>query len=183
MIDTTDITDPMATTGQAATVDSLQAVPAGQGDHHFFLNHLATVKVGAGRSESGLSLVEFVAPRGFGPPLHAHHEEDELMYVLEGEIRLDLGDGESDIASAGTTVALPHGIPHTWQVVSDEARFLTINAGRRNEASFDQMVVALGAPADPQEMPDPVEIDPGHVAAVCAAHGIDVVGPPPAPLD
>jgi quercetin dioxygenase-like cupin family protein len=183
MIDTTDMTDPTATTVKAATIDSLQAVPAGQGDHHFFLNHLATVKVGAGQSESGLALVEFVAPRGFGPPLHVHNEEDELMYVLEGEIRLDLGNGETDIASAGTTVTLPHGTPHTWQVVSDEARFLTINAGRRNGASFDQMVAALGTPADPQELPDPVEIDPGHVAEVLAAHGIDVLGPPPAPLD
>jgi hypothetical protein len=32
-------------------------------------------------------------------------------------------------------------------------------------------------------MPAPVEIDPGHVAAVCARHGIEVLGPPPAPLD
>ena len=54
----------------AATIESLQSVPADEGDHHFFLNHLATVKVGAGGSDSGLALVEFVAPRGFGPPLH-----------------------------------------------------------------------------------------------------------------
>src|SRR6187397_2825166 len=74
---------PMTGT-HSATIDSLQAVPAGQGDHHFFLNHLATVKVAAGESESGLALVEFLAPRGFGPPLHAHSEEDELMFVLEG---------------------------------------------------------------------------------------------------
>ena len=166
----------------ATTIESLQAVPAGQGDHHFFLNHLATVKVGAGNSDSGLALVEFLAPRGFGPPLHVHVEEDELMYVLEGEIRLDLGDGEPYIASAGAAVTLPHGTPHTWQVVSDEARFLTINAGRRDGTSFDQFVAALGTPTDPDAMPDPIEIDPAHVAGVCAEHGIDVLGPPPPPL-
>ena len=71
--------------------------PPDEGDHHFFLNHLATVKVGAGGSDSGLTLVEFVAPRGFGPPLHVHTEEDELMYVLEGEIRIDLGGGDSTV--------------------------------------------------------------------------------------
>jgi quercetin dioxygenase-like cupin family protein len=171
------------TVASAATTESLQAVPAGHGDHHFFLNHLATVKVGAGRSDSGLALVEFVAPRGFGPPLHVHTEEDELMYVLEGEIRLDLGNGESQIASAGAAVSLPHGTPHTWQVVSDEARFLTINAGRRTGTSFDQFVAALGTPTDPRALPDPIEIDPGHVTSVCAEHGIDVLGPPPPPLD
>jgi hypothetical protein len=105
------------------------------------------------------------------------------MYVLEGEIRLDLGNGETDIASAGAAVTLPHGTPHTWQVVSDEARFLTINAGRRDGASFDQFVAALGTPTDPNAMPDPIEIDPEHVANVCAEHGIDVLGPPPPPLD
>ena len=167
----------------AATIDTLGAVPAGQGDHHFFLNHLATVKVAAGGSDSGLALVEFLAPRGFGPPLHAHVEEDELMYVLEGEIRIDLGDGDAIIATAGAAVTLPHAVPHTWQVVSDQARFLTINAGRRQGASFDQFVGALGRPTDPTAMPAPIEIDPAHVASVCAAHGINVLGPPPPALD
>jgi quercetin dioxygenase-like cupin family protein len=167
----------------APTIEMLQTVSAEQGDHHFFLNHLATVKVGAGDSDSGLALVEFVAPRGFGPPLHVHTEEDELMYVLEGEVRIDLGSGDSTVASAGAAVTLPHGIPHIWQVLSDEARFLTVNAGRRNGPSFDRFVAALGTPTDPQALPDPIEIDPGHVAQVCAAHGIEVLGPPPSPLD
>jgi quercetin dioxygenase-like cupin family protein len=170
------------TVTNAATIDSLQAVPAGEGDHHFFLNHLATVKVAAGGSESGLVLVEFLAPLGFGPPLHAHNEEDELMYVLEGEIRVDLGDGDATTVSAGGAVTLPHGTPHTWQVVTETARFLTINAGRRQGPSFDQFVAALGTPTDPNAMPDPIEIDPAHVAGVCAAHGIDVLGPPPPPI-
>ena len=87
------------------------------------------------------------------------------MYVLDGEIRIDLGDGDSTVVSAGAAVTLPHGIPHTWQVVSDEARFLTINAGRRHGPSFDQFVAALGTPTDPSALPDPIEIDPGHVAA------------------
>jgi quercetin dioxygenase-like cupin family protein len=167
----------------AATIDTLQVVPAGDGDHQFFMNHLATVKVAAGGSESGLVLVEFTAPGGFGPPLHAHVEEDELMYVLDGAIRVDLADGEAVTVTAGGAVTLPHGVPHTWQVVSETARFLTINAGRRHGASFDQFATALGTAADPQALPDPVAIDPAHVAGVCAAHGIEVLGPPPSPLD
>ena len=173
----------MTNTTTAATIESLQSVPADQGDHHFFLNHLATVKVVAGGSDSGLALVEFVAPRGFGPPLHVHSEEDELMYVLEGEIRIDLASGDSTVVSPGAVVTLPHGIPHVWQVVSDEARFLTVNAGRRNAPSFDNFVAALGTPTDPHALPDPIKIDPGHVAQVCAEHGIEVLGPPPPPLD
>ena len=98
------------------------------------------------------------------------------MYILEGEIRIDIGGGDSTVASAGAAVALRHGVPHVWQVLSGEARFLTVNAGRRNAPSFDRFVAA-GTPTDPRALPDPIEIDPGHVAHVCAQHGIEVLGP------
>jgi quercetin dioxygenase-like cupin family protein len=166
----------------APTIDQLLAVPAGEGDHHHFLNHLATVKVGAGDSATGLTAVEFTAPRGFGPPLHVHREEDEILYVIDGRIRLDIGDTAA-WAEAGTVVSLPHGVPHVFQVESATARFLTVTAGRSAAPGFDAFVRALGTPTDLATLPAPVEIDPGHVAAVCAAHGIEVLGPPPAPLD
>jgi quercetin dioxygenase-like cupin family protein len=167
---------------EAPTIQSLGAVEPGDGDHRFFLNHLATVKVAAGASASGMSVVEFTAPRGFGPPLHLHREEDEIMYVIDGEIRLDIGD-RSTVAGPGTVVSLPHGIPHQFQILSERARFLTVTAGRQQAPSFDRFVAALGSPADPQSLPAPIEVDPAYVARVCAEHGIDVLGPPPAPLD
>jgi quercetin dioxygenase-like cupin family protein len=173
---------PPMTNTTAPTIESLRSVPAGDGNHHFFLNHLATVKVAAGESDSGLSLVEFTAPRGFGTPLHVHIEEDELMYVLDGEIQIGLGE-DATVVSTGAVVTLPHGVAHIWQVLSDQARILTVNAGRRSRPSFDQFVEALGTPTDPTELPDPLDIDPAHVAQVCAAHGIEVLGPPPPPPD
>ena len=163
-------------------MNDLLAVPAGEGDHYHFLNHLATVKVAAGESDSGMSAVEFTAPRGFGPPLHVHNEEDELLYVIDGRIRLDVGD-EPVYAETGTMVSLPHGIPHIFQVESETARFLTVTSGRQSAPSFDRFVSALGASTDLATLPFPTEIDPGHVAQVCAQHGIEVLGPPPAPLD
>lgn len=170
------------TTATAPTINDLVAVPAGEGDHYHFLNHLATVKVGAGDSATGMSATEFTAPRGFGPPLHVHSEEDELLYVIEGDIRLDVGD-DSVTAHTGTMVSLPHGIPHVFQVESTTARFITITSGRETSPSFDRFVSALGTPTDLAVLPVPTEIDPGHVAQVCAQHGIEVLGPPPAPLD
>ena len=179
----TDIpTDTTSTSGiSSPAMTELAAVEPGGGDHRFFLNHLASVKVAAGESATQMSAVEFTAPRGFGPPLHMHREEDEIMYVLDGEIRLDLGD-ESQVATGGTVVSLPHGIPHVFQVLSGEARFLTVTSGAKAHPTFDAFVRALGASTDPTALPAPVEIDPGHVAQVCADHGIEVLGPPPAPL-
>ena len=163
------------------TMTTLEAVEPGGGDHRFFLNHLASVKVSAGESATQMSAVEFTAPRGFGPPLHAHLEEDEIMYVLDGDIRVDLGE-ESQVVTTGAVVSLPHGIPHIFQVLSEEARFLTVTSGSKEHPTFDAFVRALGVPTDPSALPAPVEIDPGRVAQVCAEHGIEVLGPPPAPL-
>ena len=51
-----------ATTVQSVpTIQQLGAVPNGEGDHRFFLNHLATVKVGAGDAASQMSAVQFTA--------------------------------------------------------------------------------------------------------------------------
>lgn len=154
-----------------------------EGHHLHFLNHLATRKVSADYG-SALTATEFVAPRSFGPPLHVHDDEDEILVVLEGEVRCVSGD-VSGVARAGATVFLPHAVPHSFQVLSDEARFLSItsSASSPRKAVFDRMVADLGTPAPGPVQPDPVEIDPGAVAASCARHGIEVLGPPPAPLD
>lgn len=172
----------MTTTQLNPTIEQPAEVPTGDGAHHHFLNHLATVKVGAGESVSGLNATEFTAPRGFGPPLHVHREEDELMLVIDGRVRLEFG-GDVVFAETGSMVSLPCGIPHTFQVESDTARMLTVAAGRKTAPSFDRFVATLGVALDDARIPEPVEIDPGHVAAVCADHGIEVLGPPPAPLD
>ena len=151
------------------------------GEHLHFLNHLATRKVTAA---SGGSMVatEFFAPRGFGPPLHVHHDEDELMVLLDGEIEFRSGD-TAEMGSTGATVWLPAGIPHTFQVHSETARFVVVSAGRTKAPAFDQFVAELGAPTDRAALPEPGPIDPGHVATVAAKHGMEILGPPPAPLD
>lgn len=151
-----------------------------EGSHHHFLNHLATVKV-ASTDQNSMCAIEFVAPRGFGPPLHRHHDEDELMIVLDGEMVFRSGDTETR-AKTGATVFLPHGVPHTFQVLSDTARFTTVSARHGGAPRFDRMVAELGTPTANALLPSPTEIDPTEVASVCSAHGIEVLGPPPAPL-
>ena len=156
-------------------------LPDGEGVHRAFLNHLATVKVDPGSTASGLGAVEFTAPRGFGPPLHLHREEDELFYVIDGRIRFHHGTTEV-VGETGTLLVLPVGEAHTFQVESGTARFLTVVAGHGDGPSFVDLVTHLGARMAGPRMPEPVEIDPGAVAAACAEHGVEVLGPPPPPL-
>lgn len=50
-------------------------------------------------------------PAGFGVPLHLHHDEDEMAYVVEGEITFETAEGET-LAGPGTFVHLPRGVAH-----------------------------------------------------------------------
>jgi quercetin dioxygenase-like cupin family protein len=159
---------------------ALEVIPPGSGHHLHFLNHLATIKVSPGAA-GALSVVEFEAPRGFGPPLHRHLDEDELFVVLEGE--LAFVSGEDRITSReGGLAFLPHGAPHTFQVLSGTARFTCVTASRTAAPRFDRMVAALGETVDAPSLPEPGYIDAGRVADVCRDHGIEVLGPPPPPL-
>lgn len=154
-------------------------LPADAGQHFHFLNHLATVKVsGEGRT---LSAVEFTAERGFGPPLHRHEDEDELFVVLDGEVVFRSGDLEL-VGSAGATAFLPHSLPHTFQVVSATARFVTVTGRQGGAPRFDGMIAALGEPTAEPTLPEPGYIDATRVADVCREFGIEILGPPPAPL-
>lgn len=168
----------MDTTTQQARAHEVTA--PGSGHHHHFLNHLATVKVAAG-GERSMSVVQFEAPRGFGPPLHQHDSEDELFVVIEGGLRFTCG-GETVDGAAGTVAYLPAARPHTFQVVSDSAVLLNVCASRTGVPRFDEMVSTLGVPLRDRTLPAPVPIDPGEVAEVCAQYGITVLGPPPGPL-
>jgi quercetin dioxygenase-like cupin family protein len=151
-----------------------------EGEHFHFLNHLATVKV-SGEATGSLSVVQFVGERGFGPPLHRHDHEDELFVILEG--RMVFRSGELEIeADAGAHAFLPHGRPHTFQILSDTARFSCITASSAVIPEFDQMVTALGTPVAEPSLPVPGPIDPVQVAEINRAHGIEILGPPPQPL-
>lgn len=151
-----------------------------EGTHGHFLNHLATVKAEPG-ADGAMSIVEFVAPKGFGPPLHRHLHEDEMLLVLEGEVVFRWGDQEMTATNGGMAY-LPHAIPHSFQVLSDEARLFTVTASVEGRPRFDQFVAALSTATAEPKLPEPGEIDPGQVAQVGGQHDIEILGPPPPPL-
>ncbi|MCE2652861.1 MAG: cupin domain-containing protein [Planctomycetaceae bacterium] len=63
---------------------------------------------------------------GEGVPLHVHARDDEMHYVLEGEIDFQCGD-QVFAAQAGAMASLPRGIPHAVRNRSAApARFLTL---------------------------------------------------------
>jgi len=82
------------------------------------------------------------------------------------------------VHETGAVVWLPRGLPHTFQVRSETARVFQVST----PGGFENFVAALGRSTGQPVLPAPEEIDPGHVAQVCAQFDIEVLGPPPAPL-
>ena len=78
-----------------------------------------------------LTVLEFtVFGEGYdGPDPHAHDDETDSFYVLEGEVELTLGE-ETFRGGPGTFVAAPPGVRHGFKVPSQPGpvRFLNIHA-------------------------------------------------------
>ena len=49
-------------------------------------------KVAADQTAGRLSQVHMVERRGAAPPVHMHHDADETLYVIDGEVSVFLGD-------------------------------------------------------------------------------------------
>lgn len=64
------------------------------------------------------SVIEIITPPGKGVALHVHEKEDELVYLLQGEIEVTLGN-QTMKAVPGVMALLPRGIPHGFTNVGD----------------------------------------------------------------
>src|SRR5213594_4237196 len=82
-----------------------------------------TVKTAGAETDDAFSQIETDDPRGSGPPLHLHHNEDETFYVLEGEVTILVGEERIDL-KAGDYLFGPRGTPHAYIVRSERARML-----------------------------------------------------------
>lgn len=148
-----------------------------EGARFHFLDTLHTAKITSEQSNGTLTAVEFLAPKNFGPPLHRHDAEDELFYILDGELWLSSGDVEA-VHGEGAVAWLPRGLPHTFQVRSETARVLVVSTS----SGFERFVATLGRPTERFDLPEPGPVDPAYLAEVCAQFDIQVLGPPPAPV-
>ena len=100
------------------------------------------------QTHGAYSIVEQLMPGRSGPPPHTHEQSDEVFYILEGQVHLQLGDAVST-AGAGQLVRVPRGVAHGFVVQSDQARFLNFFV----PATMDQMVAMLSAPATALTVP------------------------------
>ena len=87
-------------------------------------------------------MVEILAPDGFEPILHVHHQEDEGFYILEGELTFYVGE-QTKKAHPDTYFFGPKDVPHAFTVDSGPARLLFVFS----PAGLEGLVRKMGEPA------------------------------------
>jgi quercetin dioxygenase-like cupin family protein len=120
-------------------------------------------------------LMELVGWKGSPSPRCVHHQEDDIFYVLEGDITVEV-EGEAHRAPAGTLVFVPRGTEHGFAVESEKARMAVMALPAGLEGYFEEM----SHPAESLEFPSEPEVAPDSekLARIAMKYGIEITGPP-----
>jgi mannose-6-phosphate isomerase-like protein (cupin superfamily) len=86
-------------------------------------------------------IATFVPPGAEGPPTHTH-DGDQLYFVVEGELEVELGT-ETKTVKQGSVVFIPEGVPHH----------------NRNAGDRDELHLEVIAPTGPPGMPVAVPVE------------------------
>ena len=82
-------------------------------------NSLVWVKATGEQTEGRLSVLEPVIPAGFACPWHVHHTEDELIYVIRGQLTVSF---IIEASEPGAAPSLPEPTRAGFWKVGDLAR-------------------------------------------------------------
>jgi len=147
------------------------------GELLWFNGDLFTFKATCEQTDGAFILFEEWARRGKVTPLHAHPDEDESFYVLEGEVLVQI-DGEEHRGRPGGFISVPRGVPHAILVVSETARALTLLTP--GSPAIEAFFRDAGDPAPRRELPPPAPLDMERIRAAAERHGaLEILGPPP----
>jgi quercetin dioxygenase-like cupin family protein len=142
----------------------------------------ADLKIAPDDSDSGIAVVEHtLAPRSLGAPMHRHSHEDEISYVLDGELTVQQGE-EVWTVGAEEFVVKGRDVWHTfWNAGSEPVRFLEIIAPGEFADYFEEMAdVWDGGMPDEETMRRIGEIGekygneskPESIPELCQRHGL-----------
>ena len=116
-----------------------------------------------------IGIFESCVPAGEGPPIHIHHNEDEVLHVIDGQYEFWL-DGAVTRAGPGSSIFLPRGVPHTFRVVGQKpGRNLAILTPGGFESFFAE------AAARDLRVPDHM----AELVELGGLYGLEFLGPAP----
>jgi quercetin dioxygenase-like cupin family protein len=103
-----------------------------------------TFKVRSEHTACDFVLLEMSVVPGGGPPPHVHLREDEMFYVLDGEVTF-LRDEATFAAGPGSAVFMPRGTVHTFTNRTDRPARALVWASPSN---FEAFMMEFGVPCD-----------------------------------
>lgn len=125
-----------------------------------------TIKVASAASPNGQAIVTVQVPPGSGTPCVTHAAEEEVYFVLDGELLMHTPT-ERHLLRPGDMVHLPPLTPHGYRNPgSDPARFLAWTVGGPMDRFFEKMAERV------HQLPQ----DLGAMQVVMAEHGVSRVG-------
>ena len=150
-----------------AVAEQAKVVARGEGRTFSMVGIELTPKVRSSDLGGALSIIEEVVAPGAGSPPHICHRDDKVLYILEGEFEVLLGE-KTVRASAGACAVIPKGTIHNFRNAGTSAgRLIAIlTPGGHEEFLEDLSKTVTGGKPDPAAM-----------ASVCSTHGVEMVGP------
>ncbi len=89
-------------------------------------SNILDLKVSGNDNDGGFALFEQTyLSQGMGTPLHIHHLQDEVFYVIEGNYYFQVGEDKYQLG-AGDSIFLPMKVPHAWTQVSEKGKMMVL---------------------------------------------------------
>jgi quercetin dioxygenase-like cupin family protein len=148
---------------------------AGEGEQMWFAGGgTFTWKATAAETGGAFVMLEDRMEHGKTTPLHTHPNEDEAIYVLEGEILVDVEGQQHRVGEGGLFVA-PRGVPHAFMVTSESAHVLTVQTPGTGESFYREAGEPVRSAEDASRPADWARLR----AAAERSESIELLGPPP----
>ena len=116
---------------------------------YWLLDVLWVVHATGEQTQGNYSLIEQWMPQGYGPPPHVHPYEDEMFWVIEGEMTVEVG-GKTLVLGPGSLGHVPRNTVHSFKVTSKAACHVL---NYYTPAVFEQSIIGSARPAERRELP------------------------------
>jgi DNA-binding transcriptional MerR regulator/quercetin dioxygenase-like cupin family protein len=138
-------------------------------------------KVSAQDTDGAMCVFEFTG--GGGGPRHLHHDQDEWIYVIDGEFKFEVGDKRFRVG-AGESVFMPRKVSHVWACVGGKpTRILGLDShsGKiinvyQPAGKMEEFFRELGKYNGKPYVHEALSID--EFRRLFHNHGLDLLGPP-----
>jgi quercetin dioxygenase-like cupin family protein len=144
---------------QTSTSAKLAIVNATEGEPNLVLGDNMRFIITGEESGGAYTIIEQHNGPGVAVPPHHHTREQEIFYVIEGEVRYNV-NGESVLAGAGMTVSIPRNVVHSFEFVTDARVLLTLVPAGIEDMFRELAKLSAGPP------------DFTAVAEICGRYGV-----------